>query len=148
MAQEDFRIEDAVFERDGKNLRIVIPLDPVTKKNSSQIFLKKTNTGKKVPFISPSERYKGYEYLCGFVLKAVGIDYPVNVKACFYMKTRRRVDLTNLNEALHDVLVGCGTLADDNAAVIVSTDGSRVYYDKDNPRTEVWITPAEKTFIT
>lgn len=148
MENLELRMEDAVFERDGKSVRIVLPLDPATKKNSGQIFVKKTKTGKKVPFISPSERYKNYEYLCGFVLKAAGIDYPVNVKAHFYMKTRRRVDLTNLNEALHDVLVGCGTLEDDNAAIVVSTDGSRVYYDREFPRTEVWITPAEKTFIT
>lgn len=146
MQQEDFRIEDAVFERDGKSVRIVIPLDPVTKKNSSQILIRKTNKGKSIPFIYPSQRYKDYEYMCGLVLKRIEIDYPVNIKAEFYMKTRRHVDLTNLNEALHDVLVGCGTIADDNATVVVSTDGSRVYYDKENPRTEVLITPAEKTF--
>lgn len=67
------------------------------------------------------------------------IDYPVEVKALFYMETRRRVDLTNLLEALHDVMVKYGLLKDDNNQIIVSVDGSRVLYDKDNPRTEVTI---------
>ena len=77
---------------------------------------------------------------------SLGIDQPVNVAAKFYMPTRRRVDLTNLNEALHDILVHYGVLSDDNAKIIVSTDGSRVYWDKDNPRTEVIITAVEGTF--
>lgn len=32
---------------------------------------------------------------------------------------------------------------DDNSQIIVSHDGSRVLYDKDNPRTEVTISPYE-----
>ena len=70
----------------------------------------------------------------------VAIDYPVNVKAIYYMPTRRVVDITNLHSALHDVLVKAGVLQDDNSRIVVSTDGSRVRYDKDNPRTEVEIT--------
>ena len=77
---------------------------------------------------------------------SLGIDQPVNVAAKFYMPTRRRVDLTNLNEALHDILVNYGILTDDNAKIIVSTDGSRVYWDKENPRTEVIITAVEGIF--
>ena len=68
------------------------------------------------------------------------IDYPVNVKCVFYMPTRRRVDLTNLLEAVDDVLVRSGVLADDHSGIVVSHDGSRVLYDKENPRTEVEIT--------
>lgn len=79
-------------------------------------------------------------------MKSLGIDQPVNVAAKFYMPTRRRVDLTNLNEALHDILVNYGILTDDNAKIIVSTDGSRVYWDKENPRTEVIITAVEGIF--
>ena len=56
------------------------------------------------------------------------------------MPTKRRVDLTNLMEATHDILVHCGVLADDNSKIIVSVDGSRVEYDKNNPRTEIEIT--------
>lgn len=55
------------------------------------------------------------------------------------MPTKRRVDLTNLLEAIDDVLVKYEVLKDDNSEIITSHDGSRVLYDKDNPRTEVVI---------
>ena len=55
------------------------------------------------------------------------------------MPTRRIVDLTNLEEAIDDILVKYGVLKDDNSRILVSHDGSRVLYDKDNPRTEVTI---------
>ena len=67
------------------------------------------------------------------------IEEPVEVKCLFYMPTRRRVDLTNLLESIDDVLVRAGVLKDDHSGIIVSHDGSRVLYDKDNPRTEVFI---------
>lgn len=74
--------------------------------------------------------------------KRLKIDYPVNIKATYYVKRNARVDITNLESALMDVLVKAGVLADDSAikpAIVVSTDGSRVYYDKENPRIEVEI---------
>lgn len=55
----------------------------------------------------------------------------------------RRVDLTNLLEAIDDVLVHTRVLEDDNSNIIVSHDGSRVLYDKENPRTEVYISRYE-----
>lgn len=115
-----------------------IPVNPVTKKNSSQII---QVNGK--PMLIPSKKYTQYEKDCGMFLKPLGIDYPVNVKAIYYRRTKHRVDLCNLHEALHDTLVKYGVLADDNCNIIVSTDGSRVYYDKENPRTEVEITRSE-----
>ena len=71
------------------------------------------------------------------------IDTPCEVRCLFYMPSRRRVDLTNLLESVDDALVAAGVLADDNSQIIVSHDGSRVLYDKDNPRTEVSITAYE-----
>lgn len=115
-------------------MKIIIPLPPRTKKNSQQI----VRAGKRL-IIVPSKVYKAYEKACGPYLEPLGIDYPVNVKATYFMPTHRRVDLVNLHEALHDILVTHGVLADDNCRIIVSTDGSRVSYDKDNPRTEVEI---------
>jgi len=70
------------------------------------------------------------------------IDYPVNVECHFYMKTKRKCDLTNLLEAVDDVLVKAAILEDDNYTIIQSHDRSRVHYDKDNPRTEIIITEA------
>ncbi len=121
---------------------IVIPLAPATKKNSQQIFVNKA-TGR--AFISPSAKYKAYEKACAEYIKSTDepIDYPVNVKCVYYMPTRRKVDLTNLLEATCDVLVKYGAIADDNSSIVVAHDGSRVGYDKDNPRTEIVITPME-----
>ena len=60
------------------------------------------------------------------------------------MPTHRRVDQVNLLEATLDILVEYGVLADDNSNIVVSHDGSRVLYDKNNPRTEITITDAAK----
>lgn len=118
-------------------ISFTIPLAPITKKNSQRI-LKKPN-GK--PFIVQSEKYKEYEKACGYFVKGKGrkIDEPVTVRCIYYMPTKRRVDLTNLLEATHDILVKYEVLADDNSSIIYSVDGSRVLYDKENPRTEVKI---------
>lgn len=118
--------------------KIEIPLNPVTKKNNQRIVYVGRGTKRK-PMIIPSKAYKEYEHNAVLFCPAWHIDKPVNVEAHYYMQTRRRVDLTNLHEALHDVLVKAGTLVDDNCKIIVSTDGSRVHYDKNNPRTEITI---------
>lgn len=115
-------------------MRFVIPIEPRTKKNSQRIII----AGGR-PMIIPSEAYKEFEEAALWYIERIGIDYPVNVKAHFYMKTKRRVDLTNLLEALDDVLVKGGMLIDDNYKIIASHDGSRVFFDKDNPRIEVEI---------
>ena len=114
----------------------VIPVAPVTKKNS-QIIIRKGN-GR--PAVIPSKAYRQYEKEASLFVPKLHVNEPVNVKAIFFMKTARRVDLTNLNEALHDMLVHAGCLEDDNCRIIVSTDGSRVRCDRENPRTEVTIT--------
>lgn len=117
-------------------MKFTINLPPVTKKNSSQIIV----AGGR-PRIIPSRQFRKYEHDCQFFLpRVMTIDYPVNVKAIYYMPTHRKVDLINLHEALHDILVKYRILVDDNSNIIVSTDGSRVMYDKHNPRTEVEIT--------
>jgi len=55
------------------------------------------------------------------------------------MPTRGKVDLTNLMESTHDILVKAKILKDDDSKIIVSVDGSRVLYDKKNPRVEIEI---------
>lgn len=127
-----------------KKLSITIPLKPITKKNSQRIATRKIN-GKYVPFILPSKAYVQYEKDSGYFIRGKGlkINYPVNVQCVYYMPTRRRVDLTNLMEATHDILVKYEVLEDDNCKIIQSVDGSRVEYDKDNPRTEIVITILE-----
>lgn len=115
---------------------ITIPLNPITKKNSQRIV---NVCGH--PKIIPSRQYMEYERGALKVLPSIGpISEAVNVKAIFFMKTRRKVDLVNLQEALLDVLVKAKILEDDNSNIVVSMDGSYVDYDKERPRTEVWIT--------
>lgn len=123
-------------------MKIIIGLTPVTKKNSQQII----RAGNRMMII-PSKKYREYETQCMPFLKPMHIDYPVNIKAMYYMPTKRRVDLCNLHEALCDVLVKHGVIEDDNSNIVVSMDGSRVCYDKAYPRTEIYIervgTPSE-----
>ena len=71
---------------------------------------------------------------------AVPIESRVSLKCRFYVKTRGRVDLSALYEGIQDVLVEMGILSDDNYKIVASHDGSRVFYDKENPRMEIEIT--------
>ena len=123
-------------------MRFTIPLPPITKKNHQQI-RRNFKTGK--PFISQSEQYRQYERDAGyFIPKGRTIKTAVNVKCLFYMPTSRKVDLTNLLEATDDILVRYGLIEDDNYTVIQSHDGSRVFIDRENPRTEIEITEVQK----
>ena len=117
-----------------KDIKFTIPLAPVTKKNSQRIA--DCGTYKK---ILQSKAYVQYEKDAGYFLPHRGKRYnkPCEVVCLFYMPTHRTVDLTNLEEAIDDVLVKYGVLEDDNSKIIVSHDGSRVLYDHDRPRTEV-----------
>lgn len=120
--------------------KFTIPLKPITKKNSQRII--KDKTGR--PRIIQSSAYMKYEKQCEPYMPHIDtIAHKVNVKSVYYMPNNRRVDLTNLHEALHDILVHYGVLIDDNCKIIVSTDGSYVDVDKWNPRTEVTITDLE-----
>lgn len=127
-------------------LTFTIPLPPKTKKNHQKIKYNR-KTGK--PYIGQSEAYLEYEEACRYLIPDRArkhIDYPVNIKATYYMREARRVDITNLHSALHDVLVASGVLKDDSSLsprIVVGTDGSRVLVDRENPRTEVEITEVE-----
>lgn len=118
------------------SIKFVISLTPISKKNSQQILVNR-KTGK--PFIAPSAKYKQYLKDCAQYMPKVNIDEPVNVRCLFYMPTRRKCDLTNMLESVDDVMVYYGVLEDDNSNIVVGHDGSRVLYDKFNPRTEVYI---------
>ena len=131
------------------NEHYTIHLPPVTKKNSSQIIF----TGAKCPVckrgrlarLLPSKQYREYEEAALWCLqRKEPIVTPVNVQCLFFMPTQRKVDLTNLLEAADDLLVLAGVLADDNSKIIVSHDGSRVLLDREKPRTEIYITEANK----
>lgn len=119
--------------------KYIISLPPITKKNSQQI-LTNHRTGK--PFIAPSKQYKKYEQAAMWYLTPkpkAPLSGRYNIRLLFYMPTRRKVDKTNLESAIMDVLVDAKILADDNRNIVAATDGTRVYYDKENPRTEIYI---------
>lgn len=135
----------------GKIYKYTVPLAPVTKKNSPQIFY----IGAKCPVchrgkitrVMPSAAYLKYERSAMWYLTPkpkTPLAGRYRVATVFYMPTRRKVDLTNLMEAAHDTLVAAKILADDNNTIIASVDGSRVLYDKSNPRTEIFIEELEE----
>ena len=118
--------------------KTTIELTPITKKNSQQIY-KNPKTGAR--WISQSNSYKKYASNAKwFLTGSPMINEPVNVQMLFYMPNRRKVDLSNLQSACLDILVDNQILADDNCKIVAAHDGSRVFYDKDNPRTEIEIT--------
>ena len=119
--------------------------NPITKKNSQAMAINR-KTGKTFPVQSKS--YKAYEKSCLRQIEDFersGLfwgDKPCNLKATYYMETRRKVDLCNLLAATCDILVKSGILADDNCNIVKSHDGSRVLYDRKIPRVLITITEA------
>lgn len=95
--------------------------------------------------MAPSKAYGDYETDCLRQIKKPRspISARVNVRCVYYMPTRRRVDLVNLIEATCDILVKAGVLEDDHCRIVAGHDGSRVEYDKGNPRAEITITALE-----
>lgn len=121
-------------------LKLTLIGNPATKKNSQAIKVN-WSTGKR--YISQSDRYLAYERDCLWQIGAKykqNIDYPITLKCVYYRKNRKKVDLNNLYSATCDILAAAGVIKDDDFNVVASMDGSRVRFDKDNPRVEIEIT--------
>jgi Holliday junction resolvase RusA-like endonuclease len=118
---------------------ITLPLKPYGKKNSQEIRRNKAG----IPFIGQSEKYERYERDCGWFIrcKGLGIGCPVNIRAVFYVPDRRVRDISNYINALADILVHYAVIEDDRWTVVAGWDGTRMCIDRQNPRTEVTITP-------
>lgn len=118
-------------------LEFTIGLNPITKKNHGQII-----TVKGRPMMLPSPQYRQYEKDCAVFMPKLDkpIDFPVNVQAVFYKDTRRASDVVNHLQAILDIMVKYKVIADDNRNVVFMLNGSKVLYDKENPRTEVTLT--------
>ena len=134
-----------ILNFDSKKPTFVIPLTPITKKNSQEI-RKNHKTGRR--FVAPSDTFKIYQNRCfPYLYQARSIadawKYPLNVKCLFYMPKRYRVDLVNLLEAIDDILTFYKIIPDDSFKYIGGHDGSRVLYDKDDPRTEIYFSPLQ-----
>lgn len=128
-------------------IKYTIPLEGRTKKNHQMI----AGSGRRCPvckkhekqWIRQSAYHDDFAEAAAFYINPRPprpIECAVNVKCLFYMKTRRVVDGLNLQAAIDDLLVSCGVLKDDNSRIVAGHDGSRVLYDKDNPRVEIVIT--------
>ena len=117
-------------------IKFTIPLPPRTKKNSSRIVQR---GGRHI--LLPSKAFLDYQDKAGYFIphRFEKISSPVQVTALFYMDADRVSDLVGHEQAIDDILVHYGVLADDNRKIIVSHDGSRVLVDRKNPRTEVTI---------
>lgn len=117
-------------------MKIEIPLLPRSKKNSQQII----KVGGKSRLIQ-SKLYLQYEKDCAYFLKPFKepIDKPINLKCTFIVPDRRKRDLSNLLNAIQDILVHYKILKDDNYTIVESVDGSRIIYQKGIEKTIIEI---------
>jgi Holliday junction resolvase RusA-like endonuclease len=129
-------------------VKFTIRTAPRTKKNHSEIRYKGERCPvckRGRPYIHPSEAYDQYAIDAGwFIPKNLKIDHPVSIKYLFYMPTHGIVDQTGLIQAIDDILVHYGVITDDNSRIVRDHDGTRVLYDKENPRTEITITEVQE----
>jgi hypothetical protein len=96
----------------------------------------------KKQFIRNGDKTTEYSFLSAKYLQPKPrkpIERPVHLIYRLYTGTWHRKDDLNLYEALDDILVKEGILKDDDRKTIRSRDGSRILYDKDNPRAEIYI---------
>ena len=126
--------------------KYVIPLDPRAKKNSHRI----AGSGPRCPMCGKFQKqfirngstatdyaFRAAKYLNPKPAKPFGEE--VHLVYRVYTATWHKKDDLNLYEALDDILVKEKILEDDNRKIIRSRDGSRVLYDKENPRAEIYI---------
>jgi len=104
------------------------------------------------PRIGLSAKYKAWEkdaveylwlqkhrYGSNMLVPWVPIAEPVLVKMHFFLKGKRKIDLSNLYQGPEDALQAAGILQNDE--VIAGHDGSRRHYGVDNPHVTITITP-------
>jgi len=144
-------------------LKIVIPGDPIVKKNSAKLSIYTKKNGRLIPRKTPIHYYsKAYKEWARIAIQTCAVlktKYPdgtfpiteqMNMKCLFVMAKNKIVDLSNLYEGIQDILAGNAgvyrnsipssiykIIMDDNVRYIGSHDGSRVIVDYVNPRLEV-----------
>lgn len=112
-----------------EKLTIKLPILARPKKNSQQMIVN-PRTGK--PMIIQSKQYLAFERDCAYFLKrfARHIGTPINLKCTFFVPDKRKRDLSNLLNAIQDILVKYDVIEDDNYNIVQSVDGSRIIYEK------------------
>ena len=124
----------------GREAHLVIPGQPVTKKNSQ---VARCVKGK--PVLIQSQAYRVYERAALTALLAYRgerVTGPVEVTVLYWLKDNRRPDLNNLLAATADILEKAGVIVNDRE--IVSWDGSRVMGKSPDPRAEITIRPTDR----
>ncbi len=120
--------------------RLIIPGQPATKKNSQAA---RCVNGK--PVVLQSKAYRNYEKAALKALLACPFEIfagPVVVTVQYWLKNKRRPDLTNLLQATADILEKAGVISDDRE--IASWDGSRIMGVGPEPRAEITIRPVSQ----
>lgn len=122
------------------NIAFTLPVKPRTKKNHSQLVTLKTGR----QMLLPSKTYKEFEkevvnYIKKYPQLQLCIDKPINLQCHFYKDKNYRSDLVGYLQAVQDALVKAGVLKDDNTNIVVTTNGSEVFLDREEPRIEVFI---------
>ncbi len=92
---------------------IIITGQTPSKKNAKRIV---TNPKTKKPFIISSKIHNEWEKSALWQLKGIKPleNYPVSMTCIFYLKDKRRRDLSNMVQSVEDVLVKAGILQDDS----------------------------------
>ena len=128
-------------------LKAVIPLPPRTKKNHQEI----AGSGALCPvckkpekqWIKQSAAHDEYAEKAGWHLRPKPrspIEFPINIRYLFFLDADRVVDDLNLAACADDLLVKYGIIKDDNRRIVKGHDGTRSFVDRENPRTEIYIT--------
>lgn len=125
----------------NKVFSFILPIKPRTKKNHSQLVTLKTGR----QMLLPSKTYKEFEkevlaYFKQHPELKLHINEPINLACLFYKERNYKSDLVGYLQAVQDALVKAEVLEDDNHHIVATTDGSRVLWDKNNPRIEITIT--------
>ena len=150
-----FVLYDDVSVRYKLLSKFIIPGDPKPKKNNSIPIIVRGKDYKKQYhhhvqpgwriIILPSDIFTKYQKKALDYVPLVRTPYDqVNLRVLYYRETKRKIDLVNLLEATCDIMVKAKFIIDDNSTCVISTDGSRVFHDKKNPRAEIYV---ERMFI-
>lgn len=122
--------------------------DPASKKNSKQIIY---NPKTKKPMIVSSKKYNRWHKEVKKQMKEddvpkLQLSGIMNARILSYRMNKRGGvgDVNNFTQGSLDILTEWGVIVDDNRDIIYSVDGSRIFFDKENPRTEIELSLTEE----
>ena len=130
---------------DEQEIKVVHLGEPRTKSNAH--FYKYNKAKRKMDVYIPDEIVEYEAELRETAIKATAaqgytepLAGPIRISIKYFLSTRRAKDLTNLPKTTCDAL--CGVCYDDDSMIVQATMVK--YYDKNNPRVEIVVTPAKE----